>query len=84
MKDELEQAKDQIALLKRRLADSRSDYELLKERWVGISNALEAARRATQAEADRADLICYKVRDLLAARAYNEAAAHCAEKLQGR
>lgn len=61
-----------------------SDYGRLQNRVVELRAELESARRALRAEADRADLICYKVRDLLQARAYNEAAAYCAEKLSGR
>lgn len=52
-----------------------------KERAT-LLNELAKARHEAKRERDAHDLTCYRVRDLLAVRAYNEAAALCAKELQ--
>ncbi len=68
------------------LQQLRNEFFTLRETCAkeraALLNELAAARREAQGERNAHDLTCYRVRDLLAVRAYNEAAALCLKELQ--
>jgi len=77
--------KEQIEDLKRKLSEAhlanfKAEEAHLKTR-ARLLEELDTLRATLRVERDRADLICYKVRDLIQARAYNEAAAYCTQNL---